>query len=148
MNLLLDTNVLIDYLGKKAPFYDDALRIIAAGYFGDAKLWVPAQSFKDAFFVLSHYVNSANIQAAFREVLEVVEPVPLTAEDISIAAQLEWDDFEDCLVAISASKIGAQRLITRDKKGFSRSMVPPQSPHEWLETMRSGHRLHYDSVKL
>ena len=37
MNLLLDTNVLIDYLGRKPPFFEDAERIVAAGYFGDVR---------------------------------------------------------------------------------------------------------------
>ena len=44
MNLLLDTNVLIDYLGRKEPFFANAERIVAAGFFGDATLWMAAQS--------------------------------------------------------------------------------------------------------
>ena len=38
MNLLLDTNVIIDYMGRQKPFFENAERIIAAGYFGDATL--------------------------------------------------------------------------------------------------------------
>ena len=40
MNLLLDTCVVIDYLGRKEPFYAEAERVMAAGFFGDAKLWL------------------------------------------------------------------------------------------------------------
>jgi predicted nucleic acid-binding protein len=49
MNLLLDTNVLIDFIGRRAPFYEDAKHVIAAGYFGDAHLWMAAQSAMDVF---------------------------------------------------------------------------------------------------
>ena len=52
MNLLLDTNVIIDYLGRKEPFFDSAMKIVAAGFFGDATLWMSAGSAKDAFYVL------------------------------------------------------------------------------------------------
>lgn len=53
MNLLLDTNVLIDYRGRKEPFFPAAQKVVIAGFFGDVRLWAPAQSFVDAFYVLS-----------------------------------------------------------------------------------------------
>lgn len=62
MNLLLDANVFIDYLGRKEPFFADARAIVAAGFFGDAKLWVPAQAATDAFYVLNRYVPSERLQ--------------------------------------------------------------------------------------
>jgi len=49
MNLLLDTCVVIDYLGRKEPFYAEAERVMAAGFFGDAKLWIAGQTINDAF---------------------------------------------------------------------------------------------------
>lgn len=148
MNLLLDTNVIIDYLGGKQPFCNDAQKIIAAGYFSDAQLWAPAQSFKDAFYVLSHYIDAASVQDAMLKLLEVVNPVDLTAADIASAARLKWDDFEDCLVALCASKAAADYLVTRDRAGFERSMVAPISPADWLAFMQENHRLSFTMVDL
>ena len=148
MKLLIDTNVLIDYLGRKPPFFEDAQRIVAAGFFGDAQLWASVQSFKDAFFVLSHYADSARVQDALLKLLEIVNPVDLTGVDIAAAARLKWDDYEDCLIAMSAQKVGADYLVTRDSKGFDRSMVAPIAPAEWLERMRETERVTFDSVTL
>ena len=136
MKLLLDTNVIVDYLGRKEPFFEDAERIIAAGYFGDAQLWASTQSFKDAFFILSHYVDPLRIQDALLNLLEIVKPVDLIGSDIVAAARLKWKDLEDCLIAISAQKAGADYLVTRDSKGFDRSMVASVSPAEWLDMFR------------
>ena len=72
MNLLLDTNVIIDFLGRKPPFFADAAEIIAAGYFGDVTLWAPAQSFKDAFYVLENFVDSERVQDAMLSLAQVV----------------------------------------------------------------------------
>jgi predicted nucleic acid-binding protein len=144
MNVLLDTNVLIDYLGRKAPFFTAAERIIAAGYFGDATLWVPAQSFKDAFYVLERYIDSKRIQNAFLKLCEVVHPVSLSGDDIIRSARLQWTDFEDCLVAVCADKVKADYLITRDAKGFERSPVPVLSPDEWHAMMEQSHGLTYE----
>lgn len=148
MNLLLDTNVLIDYLGRKPSFFKAAENVVAAGFFGDAKLWTSAQSLKDAFYVLAHYLDPLQVQRAIVKASEVINPVGISAEDALQAARLEWTDYEDCLIALCASKAKADYLITRDKKGFQRSPVPILSPEEWLQRMEATHNLTYSSIEL
>ena len=63
---------------------------------------------------------------------EVVKPVALSADELIDATRLQWDDNEDCLVMLAALKAHADYLITRDKKGFTRSAVPALTPQEWL----------------
>ena len=147
MNLLLDTNVIIDYLGRKQPFFEDAERIVAMGYFGDARLWASAQSFKDAFYVLSHFVDSQKVQHALVRLSEIVNLADLPGDDVLKAAKLGWDDMEDCLIAICAEKTGADYLITRDQKGFSRSPVPALSPSSLLEKLREEEGVLYEAVQ-
>ena len=148
MNLLLDTNVIIDFLGRKPPFFENAERVLAAGYFGDAVLWASAQSFKDAFYVLSHYVDPDRVQDAILKLCEVVHPVDLAGQDVIAAARLKWTDMEDCLVAIAASKAKADYLVTRECAGFARSIVPPISPGEWLRLVREEQGVAYTGVDL
>lgn len=148
MNLLLDTNAIIDFLGRKPPFFADAAEIIAAGYFGDVTLWAPTQSFKDAFYVLENYIDSDRVQDAMLSLAQVVNPVDLTSDDVITAAKLKWRDYEDCLVALCANKIRADYLITRDCEGFRNSLVPTLSPAGWLAEMRKQGRLTFDAVNL
>ena len=147
MNVLLDTCVLIDYLGGKPPFFDDAQRVLAAGYFGDAKLWVSVQSLKDAFYVLRKYVGSQAAQGVIEAVCEVVVPVDTTASDALRALRLRWDDYEDCMVSVCAAKAGADYLVTRDVKGFERSSTPAVTPTAWLGLMRKA-GMTYDALDL
>jgi len=148
MNLLLDTNVLIDFLGRKEPFFDAAQRVVAAGFFGDVNLWTPVQSLKDAFYVLEHYVDSHAVQQAMAKALDVISPVSLTADDALRGLQLGWDDYEDCLVALAAEKARADWLITRDETGFERSPVPVLNPEQWLMNMEASRDLSYASCEL
>ena len=148
MNLLLDTNVLIDYIGGKAPFFADAQRIVAAGYFGDARLWASAQSFKDAYYVLARYVDQRRVQRALRRMLDVVSVVSLSAEDAARGLHLEWDDYEDCLIALCAVAVKADYLITRDSAGFARSAVPTASPAEWLALVQDERHLSYGAERI
>lgn len=148
MNVLLDTNVFIDYIGRKPPFFQTAAQVVAAGYFGDAKLWVPVQSLKDAFYVLERYIDSERIQQVFIKVCEVVQPVGLSGEDAIRAARLNWKDYEDCLVAVCADKVKADYLVTRDPKGFERSPVPVISPDKLLEELKAKFGTEYDAITM
>lgn len=148
MNILLDTNVLIDYVGGKEPFFESAEKVIAAGFFGDAKLWVSAQSVKDAYYVLSHFVDQKHVQRALRRTLDSVSPVSLSAEDAMRGLFLEWDDYEDCLISLCAAAAKVDFIITRDKKGFARSSIPALSPDAWLQLMKEEHNLEYDIMDL
>lgn len=148
MNLLLDTNVLIDYLGRKEPFFPSAQKVVIAGFFGDAQLWTPAQSVVDAFYVLSRYVDSTRLQAAILKAFTAITPVDLTGASLERAARLGWDDLEDCLIALAAEKVGADYLVTRDTKGFARSTVPAVTPDMWLNIMREELGLDYDEIRL
>lgn len=137
MNLLVDTCVYIDFLGRKAPFFEEAVQVVAAGYFGGAKLWIASQSINDAFFVLNRYMDSQKIQQAIAESLAVFTPVALSPQDYQRAAALGWKDLEDCLVALCAEKAKANWLVTRDARGFERSPVPAISPTDWVALKRA-----------
>lgn len=78
--------------------------------------------------------------------LEIVNPVDMTGADLKTAIQLDWDDLEDCLIAVSAQKAGADFLLTRDTGGFSRSMTPVKSPAEWLAHMQETENDTFDTI--
>ena len=146
MNLLLDACVFIDYLGRKEPFFSAAAQVIAAGFFGDARLWLPVQSLTDAFYVLRKYIPADKLQSMLKTVCAHISLVDLCAQDSLRALSLEWSDIEDCQVALAAEKTKADYLITRDVKDFSRSLVPPMSPEDWLQMMRDTQGLSYEMV--
>ncbi|MEG0477684.1 MAG: PIN domain-containing protein [Raoultibacter sp.] len=146
MNLLLDTNILIDYLGRKDPYYADAKKLFVMQVFGDADLWVCAQSFTDAFYVLQKYVTSEQLQAAFEKILERINVCSLGENDIRSAAAARWPDFEDCLIAVCAQKIKADYIVTRDEKGFSASVVPAIRPADLVSQQQASKGFAYDEI--
>lgn len=140
MRLLLDTNILIDYFGRREPYFEACCTLRIAEAFGDVELWASAKSFTDVFYVLKKYVSPAAIQQAFAKSRSFLKVASLTDEDVYRAASREWDDFEDCLIAVTAENIAADRIITRDKAGFARSKVPAMTADEfvaWLQDEKS-----------
>ena len=39
MRVLVDTNVLIDFLAQRAPFFDEARKLLVFAAMGDYELW-------------------------------------------------------------------------------------------------------------
>ena len=148
MNLLLDTNIIIDYVGRREPFYQAAEKIFIAGFYRDVKLWVSVQSIKDAYYVLSGLANQIHVQRALRRMLDAVSLVSLSAEDATRGLFLEWDDYEGCIISLCAHRAKADYIITRDLKGFARSSTPTLSPDAWADYMRKEKNLEYDAYDL
>lgn len=132
MRLFLDTNVLIDYLAGREPFSQLAQRLLIMRMFGDAELWVSAQSFADAFYVVGKYVDKQDLQRAFAKSGEFLNVCSIDGNDIMAASKRSWPDFENCLVAICAEKVKADVLVTRNEKDFAQSSVQPIHPDDLI----------------
>ena len=56
-------------------------------------------------------------------------------QDVHEALALRWGDFEDCLVAQCARKIGADYIITRNTRDFTRSSIKALTPEQLFEEL-------------
>ena len=56
----------------------------------------------------------------------------LTVSDMSKSADLEWDDYEDALQSVTAERIHADYIITRNVKDFKKSKTVAFTPTEFL----------------
>lgn len=136
MDLLLDTNILIDHFGNRNGFADDVHKVFAFALFGDATLWATANSFVDAFYVLRKGFDPHEVQHAFDKCLKQVKVCSVDSGDLAKAVSMQWSDLEDCVVSVCADKIRAQYIVTRDTKGFLQSNVTAITPTELLGKLK------------
>lgn len=150
MKLLVDANFLIDYYARRDEFFDSCTTLLVAESFRDVELWAPAKSFTDVFYVLNQRlkVESPLVQRAFLKSFDFIKLVSLEPADVKEAARRAWDDFGDCLVAVAAEKIGADFIITRDAKGFSRSKIKALDADAFLEWMRQTRGRSYAEMRV
>lgn len=146
MNLLLDTNVLVDYYAQREPFAEDTNRIVAAQLLGDVELWACPHSFPDISYILRRAIPLQELQHMMLASLEFITVCSTGHEDIVASLQAGWDDPEDALVERCAERVKADYLITRDKSGFMQAKVATLSPHEWLELMEHERGIVYEEI--
>lgn len=90
MKLFLDTNVLIDYYGRRQPFFSDASKLFVAQAFGDVELWASAKSFTDVFYVIGRQVGESRLQSMFASSFKYLRVCGVDGVDLSDAATRSW----------------------------------------------------------
>ncbi|MBO4453462.1 MAG: PIN domain-containing protein [Paludibacteraceae bacterium] len=129
--LFLDTNVVIDLLDKREPFYEDAVRLFTMAYHKQVRLIISPITFATAAYLLRKH-KPDEIRGLLAN-LKRLSSVATTDEQVvgdSISSQ--FDDFEDALQYYAALKAKADVIITRNGKDFGASKIPVMTPAEYL----------------
>lgn len=134
MRILLDTNVLIDYLMKREPYKCSAESILNACISDELKGCIAAHSISNLFFILRK-TFSVDERRDILGVLCRILTVAGIDEDMIVRAlqNTGFTDFEDCLQMECAREFEAEFIITRNLTDFQHSPIPAISPDEFIK---------------
>ncbi|MEM8894783.1 MAG: PIN domain-containing protein [Bacteroidota bacterium] len=132
--LFLDTNVMLDLLGERAPYYQSAAQIATLADKGQVKLVVSALSYATIFYLLSKYESSLLVKEKIRKFKILAETADLSDEIIEKGLVSKFTDFEDALQYHCALTAEATIIITRNEKDFKASALPVLKPDEYLKS--------------
>lgn len=142
LRLLLDTNVIIDYLNERQPFYERARLVMICGKIGEFELWVTSSQMTDLVYVLSEGGASSRIPKALsvlRDLRTFVEVHPTGVREVDTMLATTWDDPEDALLHEAALSLGVDAIVTRNQSDFKQSRLRAFDCDElfaWLERDR------------
>ena len=132
-NVLLDTNILLDYVLSERPESDSAVQLFRAIFNGDLSGFVAASSLNDFYYVVRKFIGDQAARDWIRVFLRAFTVEELDIEICATAADSDEPDFEDGCVRAIAERAQVDFIITRDKKAFARSWVKTYSAREFLE---------------
>jgi len=133
--LFLDTNVVIDLLGEREPFYNSAAKIATLADKTKAKLFVSALTYSTVFYILSKFEGTEEVKDKLRKFKVIAETSDLTDKIINKGLSSKFTDFEDALQYHCAIKMDCNILITRNEKDFKESEIPVMTPDEYLTSL-------------
>ena len=133
MKLLLDTNVLIDVLAKRAGFYRDSLETLRFCEAGGVSAFVSAVSVADVMYIMRKYLPREALRNAVKTLLAITSVADVTRGDINNAFSSAMSDYEDAVQAYCAKRIRADFIITRNTRDFAGSPVKAVTPSEFLK---------------
>jgi predicted nucleic acid-binding protein len=135
MKIALDTNVVLDTLARREPFFDRSqavIRLVAEGMVTGA---VTANTITDIHYILRGHLDKEAVRAALRGLMELLDVVDVTGSECRAALDLPMEDYEDALLACCAKNWGADCIVTRNMKDFVNSPIRALTPEDFLKTM-------------
>ena len=130
MRITLDTNILLDILEKREPFFADSYLVILNALENGDLCMMPVSATTDIAYILR---NTDDVKGTLQNLSYMVRFTDVTAEDFQEAINAEMPDFEDALLAANAKHNKADCIVTRNVKDFSRSPVNAITPAQFLK---------------
>ena len=138
MRILFDTNIILDVLLKREPFYENAANVLKATENSDIKEFVSASAITDIYYIAYKTLrDKAKVKELLKSILRIVSVAGIPAEDIYSSLELDWNDFEDSIQYSSAVGNDMDGLITRNVKDYSLAELPIWTPEAFLEIIAS-----------
>ena len=133
--LFLDTNIMLDLLGERIPFYNPIAKIATLADKGQISIVVSALSYATVNYFLTKYENSEKAKEKLKKFKIISEVCDLNEQIIEKGLNSNFKDFEDSLQYYSALDSGCIILITRNAKDFKDSNIPLMTADEYLKSI-------------
>ena len=135
MRLLIDGNILLDVLQKREPHFEASAMIWKLCETEQAEGFVSALTLANLVNIMRRELVPETIEDILKKLSLIFQFADLCAGDLSHAAVMHWSDFEDAVQAVTAERIHAEYLITRNVRDFKQSIVPAFTPIEFLSRL-------------
>ena len=117
--LFVDTNIVIDLLDKRAPFWDSAARLFAMAYYKQVELVIAPVTYTTASFLLEKKNNRESVRKNLAYLRQLSHVALIDEPIVDKAITSQFDDFEDAVQYYAALKAQADVIITRKEKTSS-----------------------------
>lgn len=137
MRVLIDTNIILDFLLQREPFFQDAELLFQAIDEGKVIGYVTATTLTDIFYISRRHTRSIEqARQAVSETLTAMVICPVDRAVLELALNSGLVDFEDAVQVFSAVAQGLEAIVTRDAQGFLSSPIPALPIQELLRQAR------------
>ena len=96
MKLLIDTNVVLDVLLRREPFFRTAAEVLNLTQRDDVREYVSASAITDIYYIANKQLKDrAAVRDLLERLLKIVSVAAVSEQEIRNALNLTWADFED-----------------------------------------------------
>lgn len=130
-----DTDISLDLLSKRLPFYNAASRLFTLADNNEIKIYISSLTFAN----LNYILRSENTLAETRRILNnyriLVNVLPVDEKIIDLALQSIFKDFEDAVQYYTAVQNNIPLLLTRNLKDYKKTAIPVMTAEDFLKTL-------------
>lgn len=135
MRVLLDTNVILDFLLDREPFSGPAEEVWQAIQQGLAEGYVSPITPVNVFYIARKMKGADYARQLVVGLLAVCPACPLDDSSMQSALKLPLADYEDAVQLVGALAYQLDAIVTRDPDDFAGASLPVYSPADFLKEL-------------
>ena len=137
--IFLDTNIVIDFLGERANFYQPAAKILTLADQKKIEIYTSPTAISNTYYLLSRFENTKIALEKIRKFKVLCSISMMDDEVIEKAINSNFKDFEDAMQYFSALASNCDLIVTRNEKDFKNALIPVLNGESYLETLKKNH---------
>src|ERR1700680_559095 len=131
--VFLDTDVVLDLLLAREPFFAPAADLFLAIQDGRIDGCLSPLAFSNLFYILRQQMSAADAVRALRKLKLLVQVLPVDQKVVDLALASAFTDFEDALQYYTASAHNVGALVPRNKRDYREAKIPILDARECSE---------------
>lgn len=134
MKILVDTNIILDVILKRDPFYAMSMNVLRLAQREDIQEYVSASAITDIYYLSYRQLRDKKlVKGLIKNLLTVVSVAYVSEREIVKAIELDWSDFEDTVQYSVALLQQMEGIVTRNTDDYKKSEIPIWRPQELLK---------------
>jgi predicted nucleic acid-binding protein len=135
-SIFLDTNIVLDLLAYRMPFYTEAAKLFSLADKERIRLSISALCLADSNYILSRQNPEMEVRKILRKFKVLVNVLPLDDKITDLALNSEFKDFEDAIQYFTAIENDQDIIITRNQPDFKESKIPIMTAGEFIKSIK------------
>lgn len=130
--VFIDTDIILDLLCKRDPFYEYAAEVFTLGDTKKVELVTTSLVFANVFYILRKVLGIEKAKELLRKLRIMVRIVSVEEKVVDLALNSKFNDFEDALQYFTAREHQIALILTRNVKDYKERDIIIQTPQEYL----------------
>ncbi|MDP2686928.1 MAG: PIN domain-containing protein [Aequorivita sp.] len=134
-SVLLDSDVVLDFLFDRKPFSLEALQIMSLCENQKLKGYITPVIISNLYYILRKQASHKLVVEKLKQLLTIIDVLSMDKQTVLSAIHSEFKDFEDALQNCSAQNSGeVKTILTRNGKDFKKSKLAILTPEMYLNS--------------
>lgn len=131
--VFVDSDICLDLLQERAPFFKDAIKLFNRTQTGEVELYVSATIFANLYYLIRKGQSAADVRKILGRFRLLVKVLPVDERVIDLSLHSDFADFEDAIQHYTAIENNIRVIVTRNLKDYKHSQIPVMTPQAYLK---------------
>lgn len=131
--VFVDTDIVLDLLSNRVPFYSHSAHLFSEADMGKIKIHVSSLTFSNLNYILSRQYSVDQARKKLLKFKTLVTVLSVTDKVVELALSSDFKDFEDGLQYFTAIENNLKTLLTRNLKDYKTAEITVMTADQFLK---------------